>query len=231
MTPRTNVIALPAEMTVEAAADRIATAGRSRYPVHGASLDEVVGMVHAKQILGVIKSDPQRTLGTIVREPLFVPGTAEVEDVLADMKRRKVHLAIVLDEYGGTAGIVTMEDLLEEIVGKIYDEYDRGEPKAGAADGATIPGALGLSEANEKYGFAITDEDYQTIGGWVFGKLGRLPKKGDRVPVKGGALEVVDMQGKRVGRLRLAKEGHQATSHQPSAVSHQQKTKKESGKL
>src|SRR6185503_6975940 len=156
MTPRTDVVALPADLTVEAAAERIAAAGRSRYPVHGASLDEVVGMVHAKQILAVIKADPQKKIGTIVREPLFVPGTAEVEDVLADMKRRKVHLAIVLDEYGGTAGIVTMEDLLEEIVGKIYDEYDRGEPKAGAADGAMIPGALDLSEANEKYGFAIT---------------------------------------------------------------------------
>src|SRR5258705_7812948 len=119
------------------------------------------------------------------------------------MKRRKVHLAIVHDGYGGTAGIVTMEELLEEIVGKIYDEYDRGEPKASAGDGVTIPGALGLADANEKYGFAITEDDYQTIGGWVFGKLGRLPKKGDRVPVKGGALEVVDMQGKRVGRLRL----------------------------
>ena len=203
MTPRTDVVALPADLTVNEAADKIAAAGRSRYPVYGASLDEIVGMVHAKQILALIKTEPERTLGTIVREPLFVPGTAEVEDVLADMKRRKVHLAVVLDEYGGTAGIVTMEDLLEEIVGKIYDEYDRGEPRAVAGDGVSISGSLSLGDANEKYSFGITDEDYQTIGGYVFGKLGRLPKKGDRVRVKGGALEVTDMQGKRVGKLRL----------------------------
>jgi CBS domain containing-hemolysin-like protein len=203
MTPRTDVVALPADLTVNDAADRIATAGRSRYPVYGASLDEIVGMVHAKQILAQIKTEPGRQLGTIVREPLFVPGTAEVEDVLADMKRRKVHLAVVLDEYGGTAGIVTMEDLLEEIVGKIYDEYDRGEPRPTAGDGVSLAGSLSLSDANDKYNFGITDEDYQTIGGYVFGKLGRLPKKGDRVRVKGGALEVTDMQGKRVGKLRL----------------------------
>src|SRR5262249_54157535 len=117
------------------AAGRIATAGRSRYPVYGSSLDEVIGMVHAKQILAMVRTDPERTLATIVREPLFVPGTAEVEDVLADMKRRKVHLAVVLDEYGGTAGLVTMEDLLEEIVGKIYDEYDR-EQRGPGGDGS-----------------------------------------------------------------------------------------------
>jgi CBS domain containing-hemolysin-like protein len=203
MTPRTDIVALPEDLTVEGAADKIAVAGRSRYPVYGASLDEITGMVHAKQILALLKAEPGRTIKTIVREPLFVPGMAEVEDVLADMKRRKVHLAVVLDEYGGTAGIVTMEDLLEEIVGKIYDEYDRGEPKPAAGEAVTIPGALDLSEANEKYGFAITDEDYQTLGGWVFGKLGRLPRKGDRVKVKGGALEVVEMVGKRVGRLKL----------------------------
>ncbi len=207
MTPRTDVVALPASMTVSEAADRIAVAGRSRYPVYGESLDEITGMVHAKQILAVIKADPDRTIGTIVREPLFVPGTAEVEDVLADMKRRKVHLAIVLDEYGGTAGIVTMEDLLEEIVGKIYDEYDRGEPRPG--DGVSMPGGMDLNDANEKYGFEIVDEDHQTLGGWVFGTLGRLPKKGDRVKVKGGALEVLEMQGKRIGRLRLVKEDGQ----------------------
>ena len=209
MRPRTDIIALPAELTVTEAADKIAAAGRSRYPVYGSSLDEIVGMVHAKQILALVKAEPQRAISTIVREPLFVPGTAEVEDVLADMKRRKVHLAVVLDEYGGTAGIVTMEDLLEEIVGKIYDEYDRGEPKAAAGDSVSIPGGLELVEANEKYGFAITDQDYQTLGGWVFGKLGRLPKKGDRVKVKGGALEVVEMQGKRIARLKIVAEGHE----------------------
>ena len=124
MTPRTQMIALEADLTVERAADEVAAAGRSRYPVFTDSLDEIVGVVHAKDILAAMRAQPGRTVREILRPPLFVPGTRQVEDVLADMKRLKTHLAVVLDEYGGTAGLVTMEDLLEEIVGPIYDEYD-----------------------------------------------------------------------------------------------------------
>ena len=135
MTPRTQMAALEADLSVEAAADQVAITGRSRYPVYTDSLDEIIGVVHAKDILGALRSRPGQTIRTILRPPLFVPGTREVEDVLADMKRLKTHLAIVLDEYGGTAGLVTMEDLLEEIVGPIYDEYDP-QDRAGPTDGA-----------------------------------------------------------------------------------------------
>ena len=112
MTPRTQMVALEADLPVEEAADEVAVAGRSRYPVYTESLDEIVGVVHAKDILTALRSRPGVTVRTIMRPPLFVPGTREVEDVLADMKRLKTHLAVVLDEYGGTAGLVTMEDLL-----------------------------------------------------------------------------------------------------------------------
>ena len=118
-------------MSLEEAADEVAEARRSRYPVYAESLDEIVGVVHAKDILTALRARPHETVQAIMRPPLFVPGTREVEDVLADMKRLKTHLAVVLDEYGGTAGLVTMEDLLEEIVGPIYDEYDPPGP-AGA---------------------------------------------------------------------------------------------------
>src|SRR5580765_7450853 len=135
MTPRTEIVALPAEASLAEAADRVAVAGRSRYPVSGESLDDVVGIVHAKDILRGLLSGSEAPVQDIARPAFFVPGTREVEDVLADMKRQKVHLAIVLDEFGGTAGLVTMEDLLEEIVGPIYDEYDQ-PPTAGAAASA-----------------------------------------------------------------------------------------------
>ena len=128
MTPRTEMSALEAGMTVEEAADVIAGGGRSRYPVHAGSLDDIVGVVHAKDILRALRGAPGTTVRGVLRPPLFVPGTREVEDVLADMKRLKTHMALVLDEYGGTAGLVTMEDLLEEIVGEILDEYDPVEP-------------------------------------------------------------------------------------------------------
>ena len=118
-----------------------------------------------------------------MRPPLFVPGTREVEDVLADMKRLKTHLAIVLDEYGGTAGLVTMEDLLEEIVGPIYDEYDpqdRIDPTDGAPQ---LDGSMTISEFNAEFGADLDDTDYTTVGGYIFGQLGRLPRPGDRVNV------------------------------------------------
>jgi CBS domain containing-hemolysin-like protein len=206
MTPRTSVVALKEDLPVSEAAARVAEAGRSRYPVYRGSLDDIVGIVHAKQILAALRERPDRPVSAFMREPLFVPGSREVEDVLADMKRLKVHMAIVLDEFGGTAGVVTMEDLLEEIVGQIYDEYDRAEPAPAAGAGAPIlPGAMEIIEANERFKLDLSTEEYQTLGGFVFGRLGRLPQPGDRVAVKGGALEVVEMDGRRVGKVKLVR--------------------------
>jgi CBS domain containing-hemolysin-like protein len=204
MTPRTDVIALPATHTLAEAAERIAEAGRSRYPVYGESLDDVVGIVHVKQVLRAVREDPDQLATAIMREPLFVPGTREVEDVLADMKRLKIHIAVVLDEYGGTAGIVTMEDLLEEIVGEIYDEYDRtADVPVAAGDGLTVPGEIEIDDLNRRYGLTLPGDDYITVGGYVFGKLGRLPRAGDRITEEGATLEVLEMDGKRVGKLRM----------------------------
>ena len=207
MTPRTAIVGLPVEATLAEAADTVARAGRSRYPVFRETLDDVVGTVHAKAILAALRGDARATVETVMRPTFFVPGTREVEDVLADMKRQKVHIAIVLDEYGGTAGLVTMEDLLEEIVGPIYDEYDRApEPAAAAADAAPVlPGSAEIRDVNEAHGLTLDDADYTTVGGLVFGALGRLPKVGDIVKIAGGQLEVVEMDGRRVGRVRLTR--------------------------
>ena len=203
MTPRTQMIALDSSLTVEEAADQVAVARRSRYPVYTESLDEIVGVVHAKDILTALRARPSATVRDIMRPPLFVPGTREVEDVLADMKRLKTHLAVVLDEYGGTAGLVTMEDLLEEIVGPIFDEYDP-QDRPGSADGAArLDGAMPITEFNSHYDAALDDADYTTIGGYVFGQLGRLPRPGDRVTVGPHTFEVVEMDGRRVRSLRL----------------------------
>jgi putative hemolysin len=178
-------------------------ARRSRYPVYTDSLDEIVGVVHAKDILTALRSSPGQTVRAIMRPPLFVPGTREVEDVLADMKRLKTHLAIVLDEYGGTAGLVTMEDLLEEIVGPIFDEYDPQDRAAPAGDAARLDGAMPITDFNTEYEESLDDTDYTTIGGYVFGQRGRLPRVGDRVPAGAHELEVAEMEGRRVKSLRL----------------------------
>ncbi len=210
MTPRTQIVALPAEASLAEAADRVAAAGRSRYPVTGDSLDDVVGIVHAKDILRGLLSGSDAPVQDIARPAFFVPGTREVEDVLADMKRQKVHLAIVLDEFGGTAGLVTMEDLLEEIVGPIFDEYDKpsaagaGAASGGQAGGVPIfAGSTEISDVNRALKLQLDDTDYTTIGGVLFGRLGRLPKVGDRVNLQGATFEILEMDGRRVGRVRV----------------------------
>ena len=125
--------------------------------------------------------------------------------MLADMKLRKAHMVIVLDEFGGTAGLVTMEDLLEEIVGQIEDEYDKPRRTSGpvAAGTVTFPGDAALAEVNEKCGLQLASDDYTTIGGYLFGALGRLPKPGDTVKVKGGAFEIAAMDERRIAEARF----------------------------
>jgi CBS domain containing-hemolysin-like protein len=203
MTPRTEIVALEAGLSVEQAADIVAGAQRSRYPVHVDSLDEIIGIVHAKDILKTLREAPATPVGSIVRPPLMVPGTREVEDVLADMKRLKSHMAIVLDEYGGTAGLVTMEDLLEEIVGPIFDEHDRVERPAAADGTPTLDGSMTIAEFNGEYDANLDDTDYTTLGGYLFGQLGRLPQIGDRIAVGALEFEILEMEGRRVKRVRL----------------------------
>ncbi len=215
MTPRTQIAALDLDASLGEAADLIAKARRSRYPVIRASLDDVVGVVHAKDVLAGLRDaaagDQPAQLSSLVRPVHFVPGSREIEDVLADMKLMRAHMVIVLDEFGGTAGLVTMEDLLEEIVGQIYDEYDR--PPAGPQrpsgtalpPGAAVPGSLSLDEVNVRCGLTLQSADYTTLGGFLFGKLGRLPKVGDRVAIDGGAFEIVTMEGRRIAEARFVR--------------------------
>ncbi|MGE0440836.1 MAG: hemolysin family protein [Gemmatimonadales bacterium] len=209
MTPRTEIVALEAGLTVDQAADIVAEAGRSRYPVHLDSLDDIVGIVHAKDILRTLRRNPGASIRSIARPPHLVPGTREVEDVLADMKRLKVHMAIVIDEYGGTAGLVTMEDLLEEIVGEIFDEHDPVEPHAAGEGAPLIDGSLTISDFNAEYEAELDDADYTTLGGLLFGQLGRLPQAGDRIQVGGMTFEIVAMEGRRVKTVRLVDRGVQ----------------------
>jgi CBS domain containing-hemolysin-like protein len=208
MTPRTQIVALPVAATLPEAADRIAAATRSRYPVYRGSLDDIAGIVYAKDVLAALRQPaPPADIATLVRPAHFVPGSREVEDVLADMKLLKVHMAIVLDEFGGTAGLVTMEDLLEEIVGQIEDEYDRPSRRLSAAPAgaSTFGGSDALVDVNQRLGLALARDDFATLGGYLFGSLGRLPKVGDRVPVEGGMFEVTAMDGRRVGEARFVK--------------------------
>lgn len=207
MTPRTTMVALPGSATVDAVLPAVRDAGFSRYPVFDESVDNVVGVVHAKDLLwAVMDQRGQSPVRDIMRHVHVVPGSREVEDVLADFKKMKEHLAIVLDEFGGTAGLVTMEDLLEEIVGEIRDEFDETSELAvpRALPGETIiDGSTPISEVNNVYETTVPDDDYTTIGGYVFGALGRLPVPGDLVDGGGASWTVREMEGRRVKTLAM----------------------------
>jgi CBS domain containing-hemolysin-like protein len=207
MTPRTDVVALAADAPLERALVTVRESGFSRFPVYEGTIDDIVGMAHARDLLwAVADGRKDARVRDVMRGVHVVPGTRDVEDVLADFKRLKEHLAIVLDEFGGTAGVVTMEDLLEEIVGEIRDEFDETTemPAPHAAPGETLlQGATPITEVNERYGLAIPDTDYTTIGGFLFGALGRLPVAGDRVEAGGATWGVRSMVGRRIGTVAL----------------------------
>jgi CBS domain containing-hemolysin-like protein len=205
MTPRTEIVALPADATLDETLRIVEEAGLSRYPVYDGSIDNIVGLVLAKDLLPVAHHPPGHfDLRTLMRPVHLIPGTREVEEVLADFKRLNEHMAIVLDEYGGTAGIVTMEDLLEEIVGEIYDEYDEREALPPSRSGEIIvPGDLNIGELNEEHGLAVPNLEYTTIGGFVFGSLGRIPRPGDSVTAGGATFTVRSMDGRRVASLAV----------------------------
>ncbi len=206
MTPRTAIDALPIDATLDDIVALIAESRRSRYPVYEDTIDDIVGIVIAKDLLPILHTPPRTfSLRDIARKVHVVPGSRQVEEVLSDFKRLKEHMAIVLDEYGGTAGLVTMEDLLEEIVGEILDEYDEPpeHPERASADIIIVPGATDVAELNERYGLQVPEEDYTTIGGFVFGALGRLPTVGDRVAAGGAVFSVTEMDGRRVDSLAV----------------------------
>jgi CBS domain containing-hemolysin-like protein len=210
MTPRTELVALPVEATLSEVLDVVQESGLSRYPVYDESIDNIIGVVLAKDLLKLLAPRANTDafdLPSIMRPVHVIPGSREVEEVLADFKRLKEHMAVVLDEYGGTAGVVTMEDLLEEIVGEILDEYDTPEdaeaPLHTRAGETLVPGSTHIGELNEHFSLTVPDEDYTTIGGYVFGVLGRLPVIGDRVIAGGAIFTVREMDGRRIESLSV----------------------------
>jgi CBS domain containing-hemolysin-like protein len=205
MRPRTEVVALDVEATEEEVWQMLRTERYSRYPVYRETLDDVVGVFLAKDLWLREPGDARPfRLEDYAREALYVPSTRPAERVLDDLRRTRAHLAVVLDEYGGTAGIVTMEDLIEEVIGDINDEYDQREREAFEFDGILeLAGAMSLVDVRSDYRLAIPDGDWTTLGGYTFSAIGRLPRVGDRAAFPGGELEVVAMDGRRVAAVRV----------------------------
>jgi putative hemolysin len=208
MTPRTEVDFLEASLTASRAAKLIADSGRSRYPVVGRTQDDVVGFVHVRDLL--LPGHPAgraATVGDLAREVKQLPGTAGVLTALSEMRRESQHLAIVVDEYGGTDGIVTLEDLIEEVIGEIYDEYDEDavpetdEPAEGPHD---VDGLLNLDDFAEATGLELPEGPYETVAGWVLAELGRIPALGDTAEHEGRVLTVTELDGRRIARIAVS---------------------------
>jgi CBS domain containing-hemolysin-like protein len=210
MTPRVQVVALDAQATCEDVANATRATGLSRFPVYRGNLDSVVGTAHIKDILAVpAESRPRVSVAELMREPLLVPETLTV-DRLMDRLSGKRTMAVVIDEYGGTAGVATLEDIVEEVVGEVRDEHDPHETpdlaQAGSDDdGRTLYSADGSARVDQlaRVGLRAPDGPYETLAGLVATELGRIPAVGDRVEVAGWRLDVVDAAGRRAARVLM----------------------------
>ena len=218
MRPRTDVIAIPVEATESEVWQLMRSERYSRYPVYHEALDDVVGVLVAKD-LWLKEPGTPFDLRTLIRKPLYVPDNRPAERVLDDLRRTRAHMAVVLDEYGGTAGIVTLEDLVEEVIGDINDEYDFAVREAIEANGVLeLAGSMSLVDVRSDYRLPIPDGDWTTLGGYTFARLGRVPRIGDRATFPGGELEVVAMDGRRVAAVRVVRQDDRVRRRTPAAA-------------
>ncbi len=209
MVPRLDIVAVPDDIPVQQALDVILEAGHSRIPVYHESIDQIVGVLYAKDLLQWFKEEqPGQDLKPLLRPPYFVPETKRVHELLREMQKSHVHLAIVVDEYGGVAGVVTIEDLLEEIVGEIQDEYDHPEEEyIRQVDESTyvFDARVLLEDVNDVLGTELKGEGSDTLGGFVYSQLGHVPVAGESVEYDGLVLEVLSISGSRIGKIRVHK--------------------------
>ncbi|WP_029895262.1 hemolysin family protein [Desulfohalovibrio reitneri] len=201
MVPRPDIIFADEANGVEGVAQLIIESGHSRIPVYSGDKDNIVGIIHAKDLLRALVGDSRPSLGELMRQPLFIPETKNVRDMLQDFRRRRMHQAIALDEYGGTSGLVTLEDVLEEIVGEIEDEHDIGQPLEiqELPDGTfLVAGRLELDELNERFNTNIDSGQVETIGGYLCELTGRVPRQGEFFTLEGHRFTVKEANKKNI---------------------------------
>jgi len=223
MIPRTEIVAVEADTPLEEIITLISKSTYTKIPVYEDNLDQILGIVHVKDMLQIMQSPDYKsfTARDLLREALYVPETTSVNALLQHFRDKRQHIAIVLDEYGGTAGLVTLEDLLEEIVGEVSDQFDLISPEIQKMpDGSVlIDGLTLIEEVNEQLGLKLEDPNYDTIAGYVLGKLGRLPQENETINLEGMRIRIEAMDGLRISRLSLKKLGEthpeQGQSSQP----------------
>ena len=224
LVPRTEVEFLPATMPISEAAEIVRAAPHTRFPVYQESYDDVIGFVHARDLF--VAPDAERAslrVGEVCRPVKFLPTSKTVLSALSEMRRENAHLAIVMDEYGGTAGIVTLEDLVEELIGEIRDEYDvdQAQSRQLRSGELEVDGLLNLDEFAEQTGVELPEGPYETVAGYLLAALGHLPGEGESVEVSGRKLAVIQLDGRRIARVRVgqaasvAADGRQDPGQEP----------------
>ncbi|HLF99980.1 MAG TPA: hemolysin family protein [Acidimicrobiia bacterium] len=201
MVPRPDVVAVRGDATVNEALDSAIAGGFSRLPVHRDTLDDVVGLAFVKDLIRAARQGRgDRPVAEVLRKAVFVPEQKRVAELLREMQTRKYHMAIAVDEYGGTAGLVTLEDVLEEIVGEITDEYDMDEPRVEELPdgGFRVPGRTPIDELNELLGTELPSEEWDTVGGLIFDLVGHVPAEGESVSFQGMEFTTERVQGRRI---------------------------------
>jgi putative hemolysin len=208
MVPRIDIAAVDIEGNVSDVANIVNERGFSRVPVFRESIDDIVGIIYAKDLLrAVANGGREKKLSELAREAVFIPESKRLDQLLAEMRTTRTHLAVVVDEYGGTAGLVTIEDLLEEIVGEIEDEYDVSRPTMEiiSEDEVVLDASAPTDVLQELFDYDVESEDFDTVGGFLIHELGRVPIVGDEVTVDGMTMRVLSMSGRRVRRMRIAR--------------------------
>jgi CBS domain containing-hemolysin-like protein len=209
MTPRPEMLTLHVSTGLEEAARFFVEAGHSRIPVYDKSRDDMVGILYMKDLLAELLKEPKSdaaTLGSLVRPPVFVPESKPIDDLLQEFQRQRTHMAIVLNEFGGVAGLVTIEDILEEIVGDIVDEHDEevdGSIRRIDEHTCEVPARARIDEINEELGLHLEENGVETIGGFVFSELGHVPRPGEQLLWKNVRMTVLDVKHRRVERVRI----------------------------
>ncbi len=209
MVPRIDVLALDVNTPLAAAVNEFVESGHSRLPVYDENIDNVIGLLYAKDLLKIhLTAGEKIPVRKLLRPAYFVPESKKVDDLLAEMQAQGVHLAVVVDEYGGMAGIVTLEDIVEEIVGEIRDEYDQGEEvfvQQLSNDEYLFSGRVSLDDFNDALGTELVTDSADTLGGYIYGELGRVPNEGDQLRVENWNLTVEEVRGRRISRIRCVR--------------------------
>jgi putative hemolysin len=208
MVPRPDMVTVEVTMSVAEAVEVVLREGKSRVPVVGEDADDVLGIAHARDLLRAERDGRgDRPIRSLLRAPYFVPETKRAGELLRDMQSRRYHLAVVVDEYGGTAGLVTLEDVVEELIGEIVDEFDVEEPLARplASGELQVHGRMPVYELNELLGTGLPDDDWDTVGGLIFSTLGHVPSVGESVEADGVRFLVQQIEGRRIARVRVTR--------------------------